>query len=780
MLLRVRLRIGILALEQVLEMPDTVILHLSDLHLASDADRRLLDDIEAAVRDRKPAVIVISGDFVNGPDAPEMTAARDRLRKLAKDLGGEAGPCAQVIVPGNHDYRESGIYSRSPSKVFDEVFGRRWRDPTFIASEKRKVAFFCFDSNTNDPRINFARGRVGRDEFRRFANDYTAMQEQRGTDFAEAYKIAVLHHHPMAIADSELAGSAAPGRLSKLKHYFTRDAFLGLEDAGVFMREMVTRDIDLVLHGHKHFAFFARVEVDTADEKTGETRILAAGSASKSDEDGGCKNSFNLITLREDGTVGAERWDNHSGGFYKRKDFPLVTYEQTRARAFANSCQESAFIVAREFHNTAINSYGDCDREILREEIVSSEARATQEIPVETSSVAAIYAGLTLHSMEPLEADPIFVPSADCKRGEIRGKVQFARPLGPEPISFQTSYRAYNAFAFTREQRLRMRDANLPEYQSVKIRYPIKSLSLSIRFQPEGAMPKPAVRVFAQTPQGADVRNFREERFCEQHLHTRDLLRVATLSVSMPLRECCYALEWILPSEKDEPENPRLSLEDEEMAQHIRQCLAVLRPEDANHPAQAPLRAAHEKIVAQYAPSDPQEHIELGLMVFDDRINRLRFVGGTVRPEFQDYQLRDGQGVGGRAHKLNQNILIARRRLKSEEDFTADPPSGVEPSEFLLCLPLSYPIARSGGLVVGVITLASDSRASKLLSLYSRTEVAAQDKEKQAKELKAQEALKRLIQMLSEECFFNIVSSLGLSIPALTRDEVNLSMTYTL
>lgn len=168
------------------------------------------------------------------------------------------------------------------------------------------------------------------------------------------------------------------------------------------------------------------------------------------------------------------------------------------------------------------------------------------------------------------------------------------------------------------------------------------------------------------------------------------------------------------------------------------------------------------------------------MLVFDEAVNALRFVAGVIRPEYYDYRLRDGQGVGGRAHKLDQNILITRRRLKDEEDFTAAPPPGVPPSEFLLCLPLHYPLGREDGWVVGVICLASNSEASKLLGLYSRTDDIPPNREAEKRILKAQEDLRKLVQMLSEECFFSIAAALGIKTAALTLNEEGTKIDYSL
>lgn len=745
-------------------MADTVLLHLSDLHLDTEHDWALLNDISTAIAPVPPRVIIISGDFVNGPDKARMERVHKRVEELAKKFT----PCDLVVVPGNHDYREWGVFRRSAAGTeFETVFGKEWRNARFVPMNKGGIAFFCFDSNTNDPRVNFARGRVGRNEYRRFRDEYRRMQQAHGKDFSEAFKIAVLHHHPMPIADSELA--VERGVIAAIKDYWTGDAFLGLQDAGLFVREMVTKRIDLVLHGHKHFPFSARVEVETADEKTGEIQILAAGSASKAVEGGGHKNSFNLIILRDDGTVEIQLWDNSTGSFYyrpgARKKPWVINYERARERVFENFCAESEFMVARESHSTVINKYGDCERLVVREEMRATGTKPIPTIPIETSSAAAIYAGLSIKATSK-HADPVFEPTADCKRGELRGQIRFERPLDSDPLSFQTRYRAFNAFAFTQEQRYRMQDEQGPEYQRAKIRYPIGNLSLSIKFPPNVPVPRPTVHVYFEE---GKARDSLEERWCEHYLQINELLRTATLSVPKPLQKHRYSLAWMLPSEKDQLEASPYSIEDESLAQFIQTELTRQPPGAALDTVQARLEEAHATIVAKYESADEREHIELGLMVFDEKINRLRFVAGVIRPEFREYKLRDGEGVGGRSHKLNQSLLVVRGRQK-EGDFTATPPPGVEPPEFLLCVPLLYPFGCEDGWAVGVLALSSDSLATKLLTLYAETDALPANRDRAAKDLKAQRDLKRLVEFLSEKCLADILASLAIKFSPLTDE----------
>jgi 3',5'-cyclic AMP phosphodiesterase CpdA len=199
----------------------------------------------------RPSAIIASGDFLDHPDPPVVVAA---LRKtLAKIPGQRKQPkslayvweqldqlrrecgetCRLLVVPGNHDCRMFGLISRkNQTAKFNKVF-KDWGNSLLFLQDVRPVAIFCLDSNTNDARINAARGRVGKEEYNRFAREFEKLQRLNSEVFDNAFKIVVLHHHPLPIANAEEEG------------FFATDAFLGLDDAGVFMREMANRGIDL-------------------------------------------------------------------------------------------------------------------------------------------------------------------------------------------------------------------------------------------------------------------------------------------------------------------------------------------------------------------------------------------------------------------------------------------------------------------------------------------------------------------------------------------------------
>jgi 3',5'-cyclic AMP phosphodiesterase CpdA len=325
-------------------MPPKYLVHFSDLHLEGTESWAAFRLAETICQQLKPRVLVVSGDFLDHPHEARMQRVKARLDQLCTDSGG----CRLVVVPGNHDCKIFGLYAvKNPAARFERVFGADWKKPVTLKIGKHDVVIFCFDSNTSNPQINFARGRVGTAEYGRFNQEYA--QQSGSPAFERAFKIAVLHHHPLPIAASEGA------------NYFGKDAFLGLEDAGSFMEEMIAKRIDPVLHGHKHFPLFARVHVTDRDSEERGTVIVAAGSTSKPSQS--ANNSFNLVEFHDDGRVDVIRYDRGNAGFERRqKRIGLLSYDACRGRAFEAFCAESDRVTQFLAHNYLIDRFGDCQR----------------------------------------------------------------------------------------------------------------------------------------------------------------------------------------------------------------------------------------------------------------------------------------------------------------------------------------------------------------------------------------------------------------------------------
>ena len=184
------------------------IAHISDLHLSSADAWQNFNALRAAITqiEPKPSAIIASGDFLDHPDPAAVITAlrktfgqheqpknlayvREQLVQLCRECGER---CELIVVPGNHDCRMFGLTSwKNQTAKFNRVF-KDWGNSLFFLQDVRPVAIFCLDSNTNDARINAARGCVGKDEYARFEHEFEKLQKANGEIFDNAFKIVVL------------------------------------------------------------------------------------------------------------------------------------------------------------------------------------------------------------------------------------------------------------------------------------------------------------------------------------------------------------------------------------------------------------------------------------------------------------------------------------------------------------------------------------------------------------------------------------------------------------
>jgi predicted phosphodiesterase len=678
----------------------TRLVHLSDLHLRNEKSWATLKAVGLMVPRYKPKALIVSGDFLDHPDPPVLARVRDTLLNICEKCGDN---CQLIVVPGNHDYKEFGLFRRkAANEEFKMIFGD-WQKPRLLQIEGgRDLAIFTFDSNTNNPMVNFARGCVGNKEMNRFDEAHAQFLQQAG--FEDAYKIAVLHHHPLPIADTEESG------------HFQTDAYLGLEDAGLFLRKMAKREVDLILHGHKHAPFLARVQVDIDQQTNRELVILAAGSGCR--RPGAC--SFNIIEFNG-ATVNAVVLESSAGtDFHARAPTPLLSYDRFRDRVYELYVRDENVdrTVQLEAHHYSILEYGDCDRSVERQNVRVKSGREVTTWTVEKKCDHGIYAGFAVKATSSGHSNPTFEEAADSGDGKLTGLIRFAVPLRSEdaaPISFEESYRLFNAFALTKEQRQRMADHEHDEEIIVKIRYPIATLLICLRF-PESVETLPSIQTVVHATDPPETQNLTERNWCQQNLHVSKLTQTAILTVAKPLENHCYGLRWQLPSEipRGRSENVKTAAE----AAHVRK--QFLRPQTRDD-----LQPMFDETLAELREAcgvGPTEHIELGMMVFDEARNRLRFVAGCIDPRLWDYEMIEGQGIGARAHKLDDALVYVKATVPDVMDYSSKPPPGMDPAEILIAVPVRYPVSGHPRYLVGVVTLSSDFAPSPLLAFYDDNE----------------------------------------------------------
>jgi hypothetical protein len=110
-----------------------------------------------------------------------------------------------------------------------------------------------------------------------------------GDRFSDYLKIALVHHHPYPYPASREAPILDP------RSWIGREEFMQMEDATEFLTWCSSRDIRLVLHGHKHIPRLIHDLVAEGDWQGAERRRLTTVGCGSSLGANGRELSYNII-----------------------------------------------------------------------------------------------------------------------------------------------------------------------------------------------------------------------------------------------------------------------------------------------------------------------------------------------------------------------------------------------------------------------------------------------------------------------------------------------------
>lgn len=218
------------------------IAHVSDLHLTSpNFVEEWGINLIALLGDIKPDVLLITGDLTNEGYVHEYDIAEQFLEKIKTRT--------KIIIPGNHDARNSGY------KIFEELFKTR-----FPFLRQKNLAILGLDST--EPDID--EGHIGREH-------YQSIREKLSDK--KVIRIMALHHHIIPIPGT--------GRERNI-----------LVDAGDVLKLCMDLKLDFVLSGHKHLPWIWKME---------NTYFITAGTATSRRLKGRSYPSFNVLEIEKKG-----------------------------------------------------------------------------------------------------------------------------------------------------------------------------------------------------------------------------------------------------------------------------------------------------------------------------------------------------------------------------------------------------------------------------------------------------------------------------------------------
>lgn len=243
----------------------TSIAHLSDVHFGHH-DPVVVAGIEAFLFERRPDLVVISGDFTQRARVRQYEMACEFVERL------EAGGLQILAVPGNHDVPLYDVVRR-----FVRPLDRYKR---FIDDD---LCPFWEDAEVAVLGINTARSLTIKDGSVSYEQMHLIRQSFNTVSDGKLH-VLVTHHPLYAMPLGE------EGALTKVAKR-NEDALAAAADAGV--------DILLAGHFHRSFHKSAREMVETA----GPALVVQAGTATSTRLRGGEQQSFNWLEARKDEVV---------------------------------------------------------------------------------------------------------------------------------------------------------------------------------------------------------------------------------------------------------------------------------------------------------------------------------------------------------------------------------------------------------------------------------------------------------------------------------------------
>lgn len=231
------------------------IIHLSDLHFGTEEDF-LVGELQEAIEDKEPDIVVISGDFTQIGSASEFARAQEFLQKLSTPV---------FCVPGNHDLPRYNIIERffAPYKKY-----RKHIDASLFPVLNTKDAIIAGVNSARRilPHWNWANGAISHAQLRHLDTTFKIYDKNK------TKRRVCVFHHPVHKALNAPLDTVVFGARSALEC-------------------LEALEVDLVLTGHVHHA-----SVTTLGDVHHKTVYLSASTAlsSRLREQ---QNGFNVIEL---------------------------------------------------------------------------------------------------------------------------------------------------------------------------------------------------------------------------------------------------------------------------------------------------------------------------------------------------------------------------------------------------------------------------------------------------------------------------------------------------
>jgi len=555
---------------------DVLIAHLSDLHCnGHDEWENNFYYVLNLLNDIQPHIILITGDLVDNPMKKNFEMLK---RVFSENIKSKLPESYVVPVPGNHDYFYLGnkIFNIFKSNNFEKyknliVYPEYGIDYVIDEIfEKFNIALFPLDSNRCKWKLGFARGEIFA-PLKILEKIEKRYKEKDKELYLRCKKIIMMHHHPLPLPTSQI--------------HENRERFLILRNAYKFLEAVSSKNIDIILHGHKHIG--AIVKYDFYNYRNSPIVISACGSTSKLTES---TREIKTITIKQRGSmiIRSYRAYNDQSKFHLIPEITkeVVYYGDIRKKKYGNTrpiTTEELCPIENVLYKTKIidiEEDGSASIEIMYSGIRwKKDILPEQKIIRETlrADLGRIWGGLyefgniSLNRTTPYYQQEFRHPNIINKSVSPVEPEKYDysfRPKHPglerEEDLFVLSYLLFNGFTMNIRQHKEAYPnwpSNLPlqEIASVSVNYPTYTLELIIKFPPN-YFPKNDNDFFLRCYKKVDQENaldllyernpieidYDETRFLERKgvLRIRRRLHMVSLIIKYPCPDLIYAIRW--------------------------------------------------------------------------------------------------------------------------------------------------------------------------------------------------------------------------------------------
>jgi Calcineurin-like phosphoesterase len=727
------------------------IAQISDLHINRRVNSHVKTMLKRLLKQNAPDIVIVSGDLANQPVPWQMKWAAQFLDEIRQSLDSY-----YVVIPGNHDFKlwgNVGIrrFTRIPFEIYfrrnglhqarlwriKEGFRLAWdalwwrgsamREPvTWHPFPTMGIAVFAINSTTLYEMM--AAGQVGSHDLQDLYDQIDELHKNPGGAFV--YKIAVVHHHPAPIADAPVDAVAR-----------IQDSFMIFYNAGLFVRELSRRGVNLVLHGHKHVAGFLRVQCEFKDEGRTVLPIGAAGTATHPAPDDDRGHHLRLVRIFDDDTTSIEEIF-FSASVEKKDDvsrtYDLETLEDVRHRRYG------IFVKLRKYTVAELRKTVEITREgfsRIRIEYLGCRITATEgvsQIPLRLTTVRPRY----IRGFEPTDSSPPLakVPANDLYK--IQGDFDLGRTFyrNDGAFDFGYSFRLMNGHVLTKEEFARHYSGTNSdsEWASKTANEACDLLTLIVKFPSKydtSNLDFYALAEYVSAPlQGVDDERLdRGETMphdVESNRITRNIRHDGDdwiLTCTDPIPGMIYKLCWKFKDRHETDADLTVTARVDMVRERLLETAVEL---PIGHFAK---RFAQVQAILSSLENDintivygPQESFHVSLMVFDVKCQRLKFVG-TNRDKLPNGDFYSGEGCAGFAFERVASILYHADRDKMgyfiREAERGDQSNSQEPI-VLASIPWVHVSGDDRPMVVGVINISSALKNTKMLQLFDKPEAA--------------------------------------------------------